>query len=109
MLNPERNSTWTPQQYMAQVDDLIVHTLREDTAVQLIYRVVSIQLGAINESGVVEIAPLDHKCGDVYDLGRINHYIPHVMFDQMVRHGILQCVWRKPGPRTTQPRKEPTK
>lgn len=81
-----------PDKYLARVDDLLLHVNR--LGVQHLYRVVSIQLGGEDQEGVVEVASVNHESSVVDNHGKINSYIPHLMFADMVDQVILECIWR---------------
>lgn len=78
--------------YTARVDDLIVYPFKYG---QRIYRVRSIQLGASGVEGFVELEPLGMERPHVYEHGSINAYVPAIIFDKIVRLGVLECVWRR--------------
>ena len=86
-----------PFVYRAAPGDLITHTLSSPSSklIQHVYRVVSVQLGGTNQEGVVELAPISGAQPHVDEHGMINPYIPHCMFDQMVRAGIVECDQRE--------------
>ena len=83
------------KKFLPRVDDLIAHTINSKKGYQRLYRIVSIQLGGLKQEGAVELKPVDNAQHDIDGLGEINSYIPHMMFEQMVRTGILECLWRK--------------
>lgn len=84
------------KEYQARVHDLVVFTFLRGQLHQHIYRVSSIQLGGVMQEGAIELEPVSHEQSTVYNHGNINSYIPPLLFERMVRLGMLECVWRKP-------------
>ena len=81
------------ENYIARVHDILVHT--RTIGSQGVYRVIEVALGGCGQEGLVKLQPLGRTLGDVDGVDGMHPYIPALMVDDMVRRGIVECVWRR--------------
>ena len=75
-----------------KVRDIYLMEFNDDV---LLWKVISINLGALSQEGIVQLCPLGKDKAEVPGYGEISSFVPIQMLDAMIENGLLKLVYSK--------------